>query len=44
MLPERSVHVKSYDGEIKWIQFSIEDDDILKSIMIFGTRSEIILK
>ena len=44
MLPERSVHVKSYDGEIKWIKFSIEDDDILKSKNIFGTTSEIILK
>ena len=30
MLPKISAYVKSYDGQTKWIYFSIEDDDLLK--------------
>ena len=34
MLPKTNAYVKSYDGKIKWIYFSIENDDslILKRI------------
>ena len=30
MLPKTSPYVKSYDGQTKWVYFSIEDDDLLK--------------
>ena len=30
MLPKVSAHVKSYDGQTKWIQFLIENDDLLE--------------
>ena len=29
MLSKTSVYVKSYDGQTKWINFLIEDDDLL---------------
>ena len=34
MLPKTNAYVKSYDGQIKWIFFPIENDDslILKRI------------
>ena len=34
MLPKTNAYVKSYDGQFKWIFFSIENDDslILKRI------------
>ena len=28
MLPKTSAHVKSYDGQTKWIYFLIEDKDL----------------
>ena len=30
MLLKRNAYVKSYDGQIKWMYFSVEDDDLLK--------------
>ena len=30
MLPETSVYLKSYDGQTKWMNFLIKDDDLLK--------------
>ena len=30
MLPKTSAYGKSYDGEIKWIYFLIEDDELLE--------------
>ena len=30
MLPKTSSHVKSYDGQTKWMYFLIEDDDLLE--------------
>ena len=30
MLPKTSAYVKRYDGQSKWIQFFIEDDDLLE--------------
>ena len=30
MLPKTSAYVKRYDGQSKWIQFYIEDDDLLE--------------
>ena len=30
MLPKMSACVKIYDGETKWMQFSIEDDELLE--------------
>ena len=30
LLPKTSAYVKSYDGETKWIYFSIEDDELMK--------------
>ena len=29
MLPKTSAYVKGYDGETKWMYFSIEDGDLL---------------
>ena len=41
MLPKMSTYVKSY-GEIKWMYFLIEDDELLKNI--FGRKPAIALK
>ena len=30
MLPKARFHVKSYDGQTKWMYFLIEDDDLLE--------------
>ena len=30
MLPETSVYLKSYDGQTKWMNFLIKDNDLLK--------------
>ena len=30
MLLKINAYVKSYDGQIKWMYFSVEDDDLLK--------------
>ena len=39
MLPKTRAHVKSYDGETKWMYFVIEDGELLKNIIIFGIKS-----
>ena len=36
-----SRYVKDYDGETKWIYFSIEDDE---NIILLGLKSAIVLK
>ena len=30
VLPKTSAHVKSYDGQTKWMYFLIEDNDLLE--------------
>ena len=35
ILPKISAHTKSYDSETRWMYFLIEDDKLLKNIMIF---------
>ena len=30
MLPKTSAYVKIYDGQYKWMNFLIEDDDLLE--------------
>ena len=30
MLPKTRAHVKNYDGQTKWMNFLIEDDDLLE--------------
>ena len=30
MLPKASAYVKSYDGQIKWMYFLIENDDLIE--------------
>ena len=42
MLLKTSAYVKSYDGQTKWIYFFIEDDDLLKNIILFGIKSALI--
>ena len=42
MLPKTSANVKGYDGKTKWIQFLIEDDDLLEKIILFGKKSVLI--
>ena len=42
MLPKTSAYVKGYDGKTKWMYFLIEDDDLLKSIILFGIKSVLI--
>ena len=38
MLPKRRGYVKSYDGQIKWMCFLIEDDDNLQKYNIFRVK------
>ena len=40
MLPKRSPYVKSYDGQTKWMYYFIEEDDLLKNIILFGIESK----
>ena len=42
MLPKTSAYVKSYDGQTKWMQFLIEDDDLLEKTILFGKKSVLI--
>ena len=35
MVTEKSGHVKSYDGQTKWMYFLIEDDDLLEKYNTF---------
>ena len=34
MLPKTISHVKNYDGQTKWMYFSIEDDNLLEQYNI----------
>ena len=42
MLPKTSAYVRSYDGQIKLMYFLIEDDDLLKNMILFGIQSVLI--
>ena len=44
IMPPTSAFVKSYDGLIKWMYFLIQDDNLLKNIILFGIKSAVILK
>ena len=44
ILPKTSAYVKSYDGQTKRMYFLIEDDELLENIILFGTKSALILK
>ena len=44
MLPKMSMYVKSYDDQIKWMYFLIEDDDLLEKYNTFLIKSALILK
>ena len=44
MLPKTGAYVKSYDVETKWMHFSIEDDELLENMLIFGIMSAIVSK
>ena len=44
MLPKTSTYVKSFNGGTKWMYFLIEDDELLKNMMIFGIKLEIVWK
>ena len=35
MFPKTSTYVKSYDGQTTWINFLIEDDDLLEEYIRF---------
>ena len=39
MLPKTRTYAKHFDLLIKWLHFFIEDDDLLKKIIIFGIKS-----
>ena len=41
---KNKIYVKRYVGETKWMYFLIEDNELLKNIMIFGKNSAIVLK
>ena len=38
MLPNTNVYVKIYDGQIKWMYFWIEDDDLLQKYNIISDK------
>ena len=42
MLPKISAYVKSHDGQTKWMYFLIEEDDLLKNVILFGIKSVLI--
>ena len=42
MLPKTSEYVKSCDGQTKRVYFLIEDDDLLKNIMVFVIKLALI--
>ena len=44
MLPKTSACVKSYNEQTKWICFLIEDDNLLKNIILFGIKPILISK
>ena len=44
MFPKTSDHVKSYDGQTKWMYFLIEDDGLLKKYNAVWIKSLLISK
>ena len=44
MLPKMNTYVKSYDGQTKLIYILINNDKLLKNIMLFGIKSVLVLK
>ena len=42
MPPKISAYVKSHDGQTKWMYFLIEEDDLLKNVILFGIKSVLI--
>ena len=38
MLPNTNMYVKIYDGQIKWMYFWIEDDDLLQKYNIISDK------
>ena len=42
MLPKTSANVKRYDGQTKWMYFLIEDDELLKNVILFGLKTALI--
>ena len=42
ILPKTSTYAKSCDGQTKWMYFLIEDDHLLKNIILFGIKSVLI--
>ena len=38
MLPNTNMYVKIYDGQIKWMYFWIEDDDLLQKYNIISEK------
>ena len=43
MLQKTNAYVKGYDDQTKWMYFLIEDDYLLKNIMLFGVKPALIL-
>ena len=39
-LPKMSAHVKSYDGQTKWMYFLNEDDDLLEKYNTYLEKSQ----
>ena len=44
MLPKTDPYVKSSDGKTKWMYLLIEDNDLLKNIVLFEIKSADIKK
>ena len=44
MLLKTTAYVKCYDGQTKWMYFLIEDNDLLKNIILFEIKSVLISK
>ena len=38
MLPKTSTYVKSYDGETTWMNYSIEDDELIESYDVIWNK------
>ena len=44
ILPKMRACVNRYDRETKWVNFFVEDDDLLKNITIYEIKLAIVLK
>ena len=42
MLSKTSAYVKNYDGQTKWMYFFIEDNNLLKNIMLIRIKAALI--